>query len=410
MTLLITMAWRNLARHRRRTLITATAMAAAMGLCMSMLAFQEGTFSKLFEVMVEQQLGHAQLNHPEWPGKRILHDTLTGTGALLERLDAVEGLASAAPRLEGYALLGSDDRSAGALLIGLSPDRERRFSPRADRVERGQHLSQARTGGIVLGVGLAKELQVDVGSSVVAMTQSADGSLGNAIYEVLGVVRTGNAAVDRGGAMLHLADLQDLLVLPDQVHAIRLLSTDPEAIDVLVARVRTAVAQVATVSPWWELSPAAAQMMGMQDFAATLVLTIVFGAAGFGVLNTMMMSVFERTRELGLLKALGFRPARLVALILLESVLLAAIATALGLVFGGALDFWLVTVGIDLSGSLKDGVSFSGVVLDPVIKGVVDPWRVAQIVGALCTICVLASLWPALRASRLQPVAALRAD
>jgi ABC-type antimicrobial peptide transport system permease subunit len=148
--------------------------------------------------------------------------------------------------------------------------------------------------------------------------------------------------------------------------------------------------------------------MGMRDTATAVVIVIVFGAAAFGVLNTMMMSVFERTRELGVLRALGMRPLRLVVLIRVESVCLALLAASIGLVLGFALDAWIVTSGIDLSGSLEEGYEFSGVVIDPVIKGVVRVRPIVQIVVAVFAVTIVASLWPAYRAARLRPVEAIR--
>jgi ABC-type lipoprotein release transport system permease subunit len=405
---LLTVAARNLARQRRRTAITATAMAVAVAVSMGVLAFQEGTFHTLFEVMVEQQLGHVEVAHPERALKRRLEDTVTGLEDLLRRLDALPGTAGAAPRLEGYALLGGPVKSAGGVLVGLDPARENAVSGIAERVVEGRMVSGS--GEIALGAALAPILGVSLGDEVVAVTQSADGSLGNALYEVVGLIRTGNVGLDRSGGILVLTDLQELLALPDQAHGVRLVSHDPDAIGAFAAEVSGIVGAGAVARPWWEVSPMAAQMMDMRDFAAGIVLVIVLGAAAFGVLNTMMMSVFERTRELGLLGAVGVRPWMLVSLVLVESALLAALAGAAGLVLGGLLDAWLVFVGVDLSGRVKDGVSFAGVVLDPVIRGIVDPGLVALTVAGLFGVSLLASLWPAIRASRLQPVEALRAD
>lgn len=411
MSFLLTVAWRNLWRHKRRSLITSVAMAVGVALCMATMAFNDGMFGAIFEVMVEQQLGHAQVHHPEWPSLRQQGDTLRDADALVARIEASPGVASASPRMEGFALLGTETKSSGALLVGVDPAREARVTPIAKRVVGGRFLGAEPAMEVVLGVKLAEEIGVATGDEVVAVTQSADGSLGNALYTVVGLVRTGNGQVDRGGAYLHVRDLQDLLVLPDQVHSVTVLTTDASDVEPAVVALRGEVAGDAVqVLTWWEASPQAAQMMSMRDFSVGMVLTIVFGAAGFGVLNTMMMSVFERTRELGVLKALGLRPARMVALVLVESVLLAGLAGVIGLALGGLLDLYLVRVGIDLSASAKDGLSFAGVVLDPVVRGRVEWTGVVVVVAALVIVCVLSSVWPAVRAARLDPVESLRAE
>jgi len=150
--------------------------------------------------------------------------------------------------------------------------------------------------------------------------------------------------------------------------------------------------------------------MGMRDVTAFFFLGIVFAVAAFGVINTMMMSVFERTRELGVLRALGLRPNRLVRLVVIESFFLAAIAATIGLSVGGLLDWYLVVYGLDFSGSLPEGFSYEGVMLDPVMKGEVRAWPIAATVVSVFGVSMLASLWPAWRAAKVQPVEAIRSE
>ena len=190
-----------------------------------------------------------------------------------------------------------------------------------------------------------------------------------------------------------------------------MLTRDPGAIEAYAEELSQAIgSDTVQVQPWWEASPQTSQMMGMRDFSALLILGIVFGAAAFGVLNTMMMSVFERTRELGVLRALGIRPGRLVWLILIESFFLAGLSAVIGLMIGGVLDWYIVVHGLDFSSAGEDGFSFSGIVLDPIIYGVVRPISIAYIVVAVFVVSVLSSLWPALRAARLRPVEAIRSE
>ena len=140
------------------------------------------------------------------------------------------------------------------------------------------------------------------------------------------------------------------------------------------------------------------------------MLLIVFSVAAVAVDNTMMMSVFERTRELGVLRAIGLRRGRLVTLIVVESLFLAGLAAAIGLVLGGLADAYLVVWGVDYSSAGAEGLSFEGVMLDPIWKGEVRAWPIAATVASVFVVSALASLWPAWRAARLQPVTAIRED
>ena len=418
MNFLISVAWRNLWRHRRRSLITAGAMAIGIAMCMASLCFQDGMFNQIFDVMVEQRLGHIQLHHPNYPGTRVMHDTIPDASQVLDTLDGQPTTQTASPRLNGFGLIGGEQKSAGALLVGVFPDRTATAGRLDDRILEGRYLANEAAGEVVLGHKLFADLELKDKAApftgdyeVVVVTQAADGSLGNAIYTVVGTYKTGDDQMDRAGGYLHLTDLQDLLVLPDQIHQVTLLTHNPNTIASSTAALRQVIQSDALeVQAWWEADPQTANLMNLRDTSMFIVLGIVLGAAAFGVLNTMMMSVFERTRELGVLRALGIRAGRMIGLVVLESTFLAGVSCVLGLILGGALDYYLVTVGYDMSAASPDGFSFNGVMLDPVVYGAVYPSSIAVVVSAVFIISILASLWPAWRAASLRPVEAIRTE
>ncbi len=405
----VSVAWRNLWRHARRSLITATAMAVAVALCMAMIAFTDGMFAQMFDVMVRQQLGHAQVHHPDYPGRRAMHDTVEDAAAVVAELRALPSTELVSPRLNVFGLIGGAEKTSGGQLIGVDPAPFAAATDMTRLLKSGSWLADGPAHEVLLGDLLARELAVGLGDEIVVVTQAADGSLGNDLFTVKGTVHTGNTALDKGGALIHLADAQALVVLPDQVHEIVLLSAEADDLVPYVTEVAALLPDL-DVKPWYEASPQTAQMLGMQDVSSYILLGIVFTVAAFGVLNTMMMSVFERTRELGVLKALGIRPWRLVVLVLVESVFLAGVANVIGLALGLGLDAYLVAYGIDFSGALEGGFEFSGITIDPVMKGLVRPHMIAITVAAVFVVAALASLWPAMRAARLQPVESLRAE
>ncbi len=411
MRMLLAIAWRNLWRQRRRSLITAFAMAMGVALCMSMICITDGMYTDMFEVMVEQQLGHVQVHHPDYPAKGLVFDTLQDRAALVERVEAVPGTVAVSPEINGYGLLGGETKSAGGMITGIDPARDGRVSPLKGRVKEGRYLADAAAHEIIVGHGLADEIDVGLGDSVVAVTQATDGSVGNDLYTVVGIYKTGDVMMDSAGGFIHIDDAESLLWLEDQAHGLTLLTDHADHVEAYGLAVREAVAgEEVEVQAWWEASPQIAEMMGMRDATAFIFLGIVFTVAAFGVINTMLMSVFERTRELGVLRALGLRPGKLVWLVVLESFCLAALASGIGLIMGGLLDWYLVLHGLDFSSGAPDGFSFEGIMLDPVMMGEINAFPIVLTVGAVFVVSVVASLWPAWRAARLQPVTAIRAD
>lgn len=407
MGLLVRLAWRSLLRHRRRTLITASAIAVGVAMCMATVALQAGMFQRLFSSLVERQTGHAQIHTPAFPTQRALHETLPDGAALLDELRRLPLVASATPRLYGFALLGAEDESLGAQLIGVDPKGERALTHLDDSLVAGRYLPERPGGGVLLGTGVAERLHVGVGDEIVVVTQAADGSLGNELYVVTGIFETGASALDRGGVFLHREDLGRLLVLDDAFHEIALLAPSRDDIPAMVEQVRRVTSREGLLlRDWRELSPSAAELIGLQNVSLLLVVGIIFGVAALGILNTMLMSVFDRTRELGVLLALGLTPGRVLASILFEAVLLALLGIVVGGAIGGLLDVWLIHSGIDLGDAAA--FSTSGVTFEREMKGVFVPRDVAGVFSSVLVISTLAALWPAIRAARLPPVIAMR--
>ncbi len=408
MTVLLRLAWRNVWRQRRRSLVTASAMAIGIALCMSIIAFQDGFNFEMRRVMVDQRLGHIQIHHTDYPGRRSMHDALTGVQARLDYLQTRPRVSAMTARLMGPVLIGGPKKSEGGLLTGVDPTLEQTLTQVGQMVTQGRYLSPTPAQEVVLGFGLAEKIEVGVGDTVVVLTQSADGSMGNTLLTVVGLISSGDERTDKLGGHTHIADLQELLVMEDMAHEITLLTRDGTDLDQFSAELRDSEAGFsAVVRTWRQVDPQTATMLGMQQKYEGIILFIILSVAGIVILNTMMMTVFERTRELGVLKALGMRPRGIVGLIAAEAVCLTTIAVLIGLALGGLLDWYLVAQGVDiLEGDLTfNGVRFSGrmhgaVRGDPIVKAVVISYVVA----------LFAALWPALRAARLDPIQSMRQE
>jgi putative ABC transport system permease protein len=418
--MLISMAWRNLWRHRRRTLLTALAMGVSVAFVMALITFSDGMYRKMSVVLIDETTGHVQVHHPDYTRTRASFASIADAAARVKAVEALANTRVVVPRLFGNALVGGATETTGVQLIGVDPAREPLLTPDQETVRVGRWLGPAPAREIVLGAGLAESLEAAIGSEVVAVTQASDGSLGNELYRVVGIRTSGSATLDRTGAWLHIADLQALMVLPDQAHELLILThtldsevDDPEilaAAAAVEAALGASAAAPMSVQTWWQASPSTAQMLAMSDFSAYITLGIVFGAAGLGILNTMLMSVFERTRELGVMMALGTRPRHIIALVVVESALLASLACGVGLLVGLAFDYYLVTEGIPMTGESGERLSTAGVLFDTHIFGVVYPARIVTTLVGAVAVSILAAVWPATRASRLRPVDAMRGD
>jgi ABC-type lipoprotein release transport system permease subunit len=378
-----------------------------MAMCMGIIAFQDGVTEEMRRVMVHQRLGHVQVHHVDFPGRRSLHDALDNASARVDQLVSRSDVGAVTVRLMGQMLIGGPETSEGGEFIGVVPSLENAFTRIEEMVVDGRYLAEHAAHEVVLGEGLAGKIDVTVGDVIVVVTQSADGSMGNDVYTVVGLISTGSERIDELGGYMHLSDMQELLVLDDHAHEISLMTDATDEVE-LAQQIRdSTAADSAVVRTWEEVDPQTAKMIDTNESMNGIIVMIVLGVASIVVLNTMMMVVFERTREIGVLKALGMRPRRIIALILLEATSLTTLSTVVGLTLGGLLDWYLVTQGIRF---LDGDLTFGGVRFSGHMYGLVHLQEIALIVAFAYFISLVAALWPAWRASRLDPVVAMRQD
>jgi len=256
---------------------------------------------------------------------------------------------------------------------------------------------------------MARELELGLGDDLVFLGQAADGSTANELLSVVGIFSTGLNQMDRSGAYMHLADMQRLLALEGQVHQILVVGDSLDDASELAAAARDQFEgrEGLGVWSWQEADPATAQMMAMRDVGLIVMLVIVFSVAGLSVLNTMLMTVFERTRELGVLRALGMSRVAMMSLVVLEALLLAFVATGLGLAIGGLFDFLLIEYGFPYETTEGKGLSWQGITFPPAIYGVFALRPILITVGFLNGVAILAAIWPAIRVARLKPIEAM---
>jgi len=264
---------------------------------------------------------------------------------------------------------------------------------------------------IALGRILAATLGVDVSDEVVVIAQAADGSLGNDLYHVSGIFRSGLDLVDGGVAILDLGVAQQLLSLePQQIHEIAIRTTSPGAARRVASALQTTLGgSDLEVAPWQTLIPQLATWVAMSDSWSWIMYVIVFALAAISVLNTMLMAVFERLHEFGVLAAIGMRPRSIVGMVVTEVAALAVVSLILATILGFPILYWVVANGIDLS-SMTDGFSMSGVPVGPILRGdwVLSQFAVAAMLLVLCA--VVAGLYPATRAASADPARLTRGE
>jgi len=397
-------AWRNAGRNHRRTAIVITATAVGVGGILIAMAINFGMIFEMVDAAIETGIGDLQVHGRGFEDKPALEVRITPEEGVDKRLVAgIPGVRAWAPRVLGEGLVFSPRASVGVRVLGVDPAREARVSVLASSIVEGGWLDgEARR--LVMGERLARRLQVGVGGKVVLSSQALNGDMVGEAFRVCGLFRTSSRALDEGAVLMRLGESQSLLGLGQDFSELVLRAEPGADLAFLKRRLGERLPHDLEVKSWREVEPILVAMIGMYDKIGWVVYAAVFVAMAFGIANVLLMAVYERIREIGILTAIGMTPARLVAGVAVESLLLTLAGVAAGFALGLG-SVWLLRGGIDLS-AWSEGLQAYGIPtrIRPVIR---STDLVVPVVVALVT-ALLASLWPALRAVRIRPAEALR--
>ncbi|MBW2090757.1 MAG: ABC transporter permease [Deltaproteobacteria bacterium] len=396
-------AWRNLWRNKRRTGITLAAVTLNTAILIMVYALMDGMIKHTIDSATNVVIGEAQAHAASYRDDRSFYKNLPDPSSLLEK--AAEHDIGAAPRSYGYGLVSVGSKSAGAVFWGIDPGIEKKVFDLSDNIEYGRFLSDQPEQGIVLGKKLARSLHASVGTEIIVVVQAADGSLGNELYTVTGILKSVGDSIDRGAAILHQDDFRELFVSGGRVHEIAFNSRGKIPAEDIAA-LMSPTGQGVEVRTWRELLPMLNDMVRLFDTVIWIFTAIFFLAAALGVMNTMLMATYERIREFGVLKAIGASPWRIVGNMASEAFVLSVTAAVIGLALGLLGTYYFETVGIDTS-VFAGEFSFSGVAFDPIWRAVFSIKAVVIPVVVMCVMCTIASLYPAIIAARLDPVRAI---
>ena len=344
---ILKMAWRNIGRNRRRTAVTVGAMTLGLFAMVVYMAMMEGMLNDMEETIVEIDLGDLQIHAPTYLDDPSLYTVVDDVDALLGGLHAAGFRASA--RLVGAGLAAAHDSAAGASLRGVDVEDDARVSVIPTRLDEGAWLDEGDPFGVVVGRRLARSLNLALGDELVVLSQATDGGIANELYTVRGILGTVSDGVDRAAVFLTEGAFRDLFFMPSGAHEIVVRKPDELELDAAL-EVAQGLAPGLDTRSWRSLVPTIATYLDSARAAMGVVSAVVYIVIAILILNAMLMAVFERIREFGVLKALGVEPRQVVALIFVESALQTGLALAAGMMLTVPMLWYLSEFGIDTGG------------------------------------------------------------
>lgn len=403
------LAWRNLWRNRRRTWLTAGAIAFSTILLVGWVPIQFGAYDIMINATLRVFPGHAQIQRPGYQEKQKIHNAIDNAEMLAQSLRSNDQYTGVAVRAQGFALLSSGTRSYGAQVVGVEPEYEGGTSTIPGLVKQGRYLSSIDAQEIVIGSALARNLKIKIGDEVTLLGGGKDGSIAATILPVVGIFKSGSQDLDRFFSEIPLHTFQDVFSMGNSAHSIAVVSKNVEQQPQLLAALNSAIddRNDVVVLGWEQLAPGMKEAIQIDKVSGFIFLGILIAIVVFSILNTFLMSVLERTREFGLMLALGSRPKRIAGLVMLESALLTLIGLVIGFVIGTALVYWAHVVGIHYPGVEELAEQFNL----PDMGRIYPQMEIFNFLLGPITIFVATNLaaWiPILRIRKLEPVEAMR--
>ena len=409
--LTLKLAFRNIFRNKRRTLLTGLSMLAGYVLLVVSFSIQDGSYHHMLKAYTQDSSGHIQITHKDYLDNPTLYRTVTDYSqviALLEKDSLIKGLTS---RIHSTALAYGANKTGLAMLMGIDVERERKLSFIENKIKQGKYLNSSMNADgyyqAMIGQGLANSLNLKVGDELVLISQGLDGSMANDIFMISAIVGKQDSA-ERFNVYLPLIAMQQFMTMPNAVHRLILLIDDYENAETIAKQLQQKY-QIElsrndlAVFPWQVVEKEFYRVMKADKDGNVISMYIVVFLVCLGVLNTILMSILERTGEFGVLKAIGTSPARIFLGILLESQVLVILCCLIGFIIALPINYYFVYVGIKLPEPMEvSGLSFE------YVRGLMNTHVFAFPASIMLLATFLISIIPAYRAAKIKPLDAMR--
>ncbi len=399
------LAWRNLWRNKRRTLIASASIFFAVIFALLMRSMQEGSYDYMVDASVSMYTGYIQVHAKDYWDKRSIDKSMELSLTKISKIDSVKHVTLVIPRLESFSLISYGNVTKVASIVGIHPELENEMTDLKNKLISGKYLTE-NSKGVMIAEGLATLLKVEIGDSVVLYGQGYHGVTAAAQVEVEGIVKFTLPALNKTMVYLSLDYSQWLYAAPNRVTTLSIMIDEAKKINEVHVAVSNLFDEKYEVMMWSELMPELVQSIEVDNAGGIIMLGILYVVIGFGIFGTVMMMTAERTKEFGILISVGMKKWRLSYVSFLESLFLSFIGVLAGIIVSIPILYYLKQNPIPLTGEMADAMLKFG--LDPII-----PFRFAAniFIDQFLTVLVIAmisALYPLSYIRKLNPVKAMR--
>ncbi len=401
--MLFKLAWRNIWRNKKRSLIILTSIAVGVAAALLQDAIGRGFSDQMLKNQIELDVAHVQIHKKGFENDKDVKNVLPNASRIEKKLREFNFIASFCKRVKGYGLAGSANSSSGAEISGVDSRKEIKVTELYRRVEKGAYLKNDIDA--LIGEKLAKKLEVQVGDKIVLTAADSSGKTAADLFRICGIFKTGDSKFDKGRIYITLKKAQRLFGIGDAYHEIAIKLKDPKKIDYYKKTLRSEIKGDYEVLSYKELLPTIMLYLDLYEQIIGVMYAAIAIAVIFGVVNIVLMSVFERANEIGVLMAIGMKPAKIFKMVLTEAFALGAIGSVFGLALGLAIYYPFSVYGLDLSVFAESLSSYGvGSVIYPTVNAEVFFYSLIFIPIT----AIIGAIYPARKAIKMRPTDAMR--
>ncbi len=404
---MFSLSWKNIWRNKTRSLIIIFAIVFGVIGGVGIIAFLNGLINQRLEMAIGNEVSNIQIHNIHFQSNKEIIDTIPHISRLTAVLDTNRKIKAYCTRLKIVAMINSASNGEGIMLNGIDPEKEKTVTGICKYIQTGTYFADNRKYVILVGEKLAQKLKIKLHSKVVVTMQSISGELTSAAFKVVGIYKTNNSTFDGRNVFVRKPELADIIGTPAQTgHEIAIsVYNDSESATIAESIRNKYDDDKLSIEVWYDVMPELGLLTGAMNYMLYIFMLIIFLALSFGIINTMLMAVLERVREIGMLMAIGMNKTRIFTMIMLETVLLMLTGSVTGLILSYALVNITGKYGIDLS---KFASGLSGFGFSSIVYPVLENGTYIKIIIMVVIAGIISSIIPARRALKLNPSEAIR--
>lgn len=402
--MLLKLSWRNVWRNKVRTGIIILAITLGLALGLFAAAFVNGMGESRIQNVINNEIGHAQIHHKDFAEEKELTKNIENSTALLKKLNDSPLVKGVSIRSEITGMIASPTSNSGIVIHGVVPEEETKVTKIHELVTTGKYFEGVKRNPILVSEKIAKKLKLKVRSKVVLTFQDVNEDLAGASFRVVGIYKTPNNGYDESNAFIRFSDLQELAGVENPT-TIMVRTGNYKQAEQLVEEIQPQISQDLLIEGWYDVDKTIKFFSDQMAVSNYIFLIIILIGLAFGILNTMMMALMERIREIGVLMAVGMEKMKIFNMMMLETILMSSVGGIIGLILGIIINLIFAQIGIDLGSDTGFGeVGISSIVY-PFLEWSFYP----KVVVLVLITAFLAAIIPARRALKLKPNEAIRA-